>query len=132
MKVTAPVRIEVAFKNSGEQATFRFSRTWTVPRLILRLPAGRMGLLNVSFLAAEEKTAIEDRVVGLPVLGQIVIDSRTLLEHNWTKLDGTDCGNVEVSLDRSPVARPSRLMITCKLTDDIISNICPQFPTFLC
>lgn len=78
MTAIAPVHIQVSLKDSGKPATFTFSRTWLVPRLVLQLSAGHMALLNVTFLVADDDTACKDLLVGLPVLRHLGIDVRCL------------------------------------------------------
>lgn len=45
-------KIQVALKETGELATFSFSRVWHVPHLVPELYSGKMALLNVTFLVA--------------------------------------------------------------------------------
>lgn len=87
-----PIKIHVSLKEKeiGNRATFSFSRTCNVPRLVLKLPARKIALLNVKFLVAEDDTAFEDLLLGLPVLHHLRIDTRTLLKQKWSSLDGTD------------------------------------------
>lgn len=110
MKAIPAVRIPVALKDSGESGTFKFSRTGMVPGLVLKLSSGRMALRNVSFLVADDETACEELLVGLPVLRHLGIDSRRLLEQNWNNPDGTECTIIERSLERRSVGHLGRLM----------------------
>lgn len=108
MSSIPPVKIQVALKDSDSAATFTFSRTWLVPRVVLKLSSGHMALLNVTFLVADDETACEDLLLGLPVLRHLGIDSRTLLERQWSSLDGTDCAGITHS---SGAGRLGRLIV---------------------
>lgn len=88
------VSIEVALKKDTLAEVFHFSRVWNVPRLVLQLSSGRLALKNVSFLVADDELSCEDLLIGLPVLHQLELDTRTLLERNRAILDGTDCSSV--------------------------------------
>lgn len=111
MSSITPVRIQVALRDSSEAASFTFSRVWTVPRLVLKLSAGQMALLNVSFLVADDETACEDLLVGLPVLRHLGVDTRTLLERRWGELHNTDCAGVDNPSRHHPAGRLGRLMV---------------------
>lgn len=76
-----------------ETVSFTFSRTLNVPLLVLQLSAGQMALLNVIFLVSDDETAFENLLSVLPVLRNLVIDSRTHLEQNWSSLYGNDCSS---------------------------------------
>ena len=71
------------------------SRTWTCPRLILHLAAGKLALFNVKFLVADGGPATGDLIIGLPVLRHLKVDTRTLLERNPKFPDGRDCAVVK-------------------------------------
>ena len=90
-----PVVLQVALTDGGKPQTFTMSRTWTCPRVILHLAAGKLALLNVKFLVADGDLATGDLIIGLPVLRHLKVDTRTLLERNRKSLDGTDCAVVE-------------------------------------
>lgn len=111
MTSIAPVRIQVALRDSGEPAAFTFSRVWTVPRLVLKLSAGHMALLNVSLMVADDETACEDILLGLPLLRHLGIDTRTLLERRWQELTNTDCAGIDDPTKQRPAGRLGRLMV---------------------
>lgn len=111
MAAISPVTIQVALKESDTPASFTFSRLWTVPRLVLELSAGQMALINVEFLVADDEIACEDVLVGLPILRHLGIDSRTLLERNWSTLTETDCASVVHSTASDSCGALGRLMI---------------------
>lgn len=87
------VNLEVALKKTGEgpPVKFPFSRAWTVPSTVLHLSAGQMALKNIRYLVADDSLTCEDILIGLPVLRHLRVDTRTLLEDNYTSLHGTDC-----------------------------------------
>lgn len=121
-----PVRIQVALKESVEPATFTFSRTWIVPLLVMKLSAGRMALLNVTFLFTNDEMACEDLLVGLPVLPHLGIDSRTLLEHNWHNLNETDCAYINTHPRHDTAGYLSRLMIARLQNSDPVFGTAPD------
>lgn len=77
----------------GEPSTF--SLTWKFPLLVMALSVGRMSLLNVTFIVADNETAREYFLVGLPVLRHLLIVSRMFLEQNWSTFNGTYCSAVD-------------------------------------
>lgn len=77
-----PATVHVALKDASTSSPFSFSRVWQAPRVVLKLPAGQMTLLNVSFLVADDYMVCKDLLVGLPVLRHVDIESRTLIESN--------------------------------------------------
>lgn len=52
--------------------------------------AGSLALLNVEYLVADADFAAEDLFLGLPVLQNLVVDTKTLLEERGGLLDGSD------------------------------------------
>lgn len=94
-KAIQPVSIKVTLMSGDEPQSFTFSRQRQVPRLVLELSACRMALKNVGFLVADDGIPCDYILTGLPVLEHLGIDSRTLLEHNRARLDGTDCSSVD-------------------------------------
>lgn len=91
MKNTKTVRMSVALKYGDEAQTSSFSRAWTARRIVLKVSSGRMALLNLKFLVADEDLTSEDLLIGLPVLRHLPIDTKTFLENNRSLLDGMDC-----------------------------------------
>ena len=61
-----PVVLQVALSDGGKPQTFTISRTWTCPRVILHLAAGKLALLNVKFLVGGGDLATGDLIIGLP------------------------------------------------------------------
>lgn len=78
----------------------------------MELSAGQMALLNVKFLVADEETAFQYLFVGLPVLRHPVIDSRTLLEHNWSTIKSTDCSSAGNTSHEGPSGHVGCLSIS--------------------
>lgn len=109
-KIT-PITLQVALKSGANAETFTFSRSWTPPRLVLKLSAGPLALLNVRFLVADADLAVEDLLIGLPVLRHLGVDTKTLLEERRDLLDGTDCNLHHLDVGTSKMGRVSRLMI---------------------
>ena len=89
-----PVRLNVALKSGEEPQSFSFSRSWTSPRTVFHLSSGQLALSNVTFPVADDDLAREDLVIGLPVLQNLQVDTRSLLENNRAALDGVDCTDV--------------------------------------
>lgn len=79
IKGIKPVEIQVDLRKGDEAQSFRFSRTWTVPRTILQLASGELALANLSFLVADDQMTCEELIIGLPVLRHLQVDTRTLL-----------------------------------------------------
>ena len=89
-----PVTMLVALRNRKNPDSFQFSRSYTIPRLILHLSAGQLALTKAMFLVSDDDLAEEDLLIGLPLLRHLGIDSRTMLENNRSQLHGTDCSDV--------------------------------------
>lgn len=53
MTAIQPMNVQVALKSRTEAQYFRFIRSWTVPRIILRLSSGHLALKNISFLVPD-------------------------------------------------------------------------------
>lgn len=49
----SPVTMQVALKDGAEAEKFTFSRTWTVPRTILKLWAGPLALFKLEHLDSD-------------------------------------------------------------------------------
>lgn len=100
--------LQVALKEDDDAQSFTFSRAWTPPRIVLRLSTGPLALTNVKFLVADADLAAEDILIGLPVLRHLGVDTRTMLERDRKRLDGSDCSVVSPPAKGGSV---SRLMI---------------------
>lgn len=83
MSYIAPIRILVGLRDlkggSKQPAPFKFSRHWYVPNIVLHISAGKMDLLQLTFLVASYETECKNIIIGYPVLRHFNIDSRTLL-----------------------------------------------------
>lgn len=110
MKKIPTVEVSVALKKGDEAQAFKFSRTWTVPRTVLNLPSGKLAVLNVSFLVADDDLACENALIGHPVLEHMKVDTKTLLDENRERLDGIDCGSVGNPTRATTGGYVSRLM----------------------
>ena len=62
------VTVQVALKEGTNAQQFTFSRSWTVPRVVMHLAAGQRALLNVRFLVADADITGEDLLLGEPIL----------------------------------------------------------------
>lgn len=62
------------------------------------------------FLAADANLAAENILIGLPVLRHSGIDTKTMLEPDHARLDGSDCS---VVFSPKNGGNNSRLMIAC-------------------
>lgn len=83
MSEITPLLIQVALRVSPEQVKLFFSSRWLVPHLVVFTSAGKMALINLTFLVADDETACEDILIGLPVLRHLSIYSSTLVEEQW-------------------------------------------------
>lgn len=104
------VTLQVALKEGDSAQLFTFSRSWTPPRTILRLAAGPLALVNVTYLVADDDLAVEDLLIGLPVLQHLGIDTKSLLESKRDVLDGIDCSSVRSSTGTTCGGHVSRLI----------------------
>lgn len=89
-----PVKLQVALKDGDQAQEFTCVRPWKRPRVVLQLAAGKLALLNVTFLVTDGDLSSDDLLIGLPLLRHLCVDTRTLLERNSASLDGTDCNDV--------------------------------------
>lgn len=105
-----PIKIQVALKANDDAKSFRFTRTWTTPRLVLRLNAGPLALNNATFLVPDGELAAEDLLIGLPILQHLGIDTKAMLEKHRDVLDGADCSTIR-SPSLSTNGKVGRLMI---------------------
>lgn len=110
MSSISPVRIQVTIKESEQLATFSFSRTCLVPRLILNLSTGQMALTNETFLFVGDDGTCKDLLVGLPVPVHLDMLSGTLLEQKFQSLHNTDCSAVNTSRQQGSIGRLGRLI----------------------
>ncbi len=67
IKKVDPVKMQVALKKDSEANEFTFSRVWVVPRTVLKLLSEKLGIMNISFLVADEELAAESILIGHPV-----------------------------------------------------------------
>eukprot|EP00737_Agarophyton_chilense_P003792 gb/GEZJ01004544.1/.p1 GENE.gb/GEZJ01004544.1/~~gb/GEZJ01004544.1/.p1 ORF type:complete len:294 (-),score=41.13 gb/GEZJ01004544.1/:342-1223(-) len=109
-KIT-PVPLQVTLKDKDVPQTFSFWRSWAPPRTTLKLSAGPLALVNITFLVADEELTAEDLLIGLPVLEHLGVDTKTLLEEKRNFLDGFDCSSVCASQSSVLGGQLSRLMI---------------------
>jgi len=93
-KKIQPVKFEVALTRDKQPQEFTFSKVWTVPRTVLHLSSGKLAVLNISFLVADDDLTAGGILIGRPVLRHMRVDTKTLLESNRDALDGIDCANV--------------------------------------
>lgn len=74
------ISLQVALKNSSSAETFSFPRTWTALRVVVKLVAVALVLVNITFLVAYADLSVEKLLIALPVLQQVEVDTNTLLE----------------------------------------------------
>lgn len=65
----------------------------------------------MTFLVADANLAVEDLLIGLPVLQHLDIDTKTLLEQKRDVLDGFDCSSIRNTPSGTRGGQVSRLMI---------------------
>lgn len=114
-----PLVLQVALMKGDKAQTFRFSRTWTPPRTVLRLSTGPLALTNLKFFVADDELAAEEILIGLPVLRHLGVDTKTMLERDRERLDGADCSALKSSknggsVSRLMIARHNRIVNTPK------------------
>lgn len=124
IKKITPISLQVALKSGSEAESFTFTRTWTPPRLVLKLAAGPLAFLSVRFLVSDADLAVEDTLLGLPVLGNLGIDTKTLLEERRDLLHGPDCSSVKFCSSSENGGRVSWLMIARlnRMSNDLVSS----------
>lgn len=86
-----------------------FTRGWTAPWIALKSSAGEPALLNIEYFFADADVAVDDLLIGLPVLYHLSADTLTLLEDLRDLFDETDCPSVTTN---SQWRRVRRLMIS--------------------
>lgn len=86
--------MQVALKQGSDAQSSSFSRSWTVPRVVIQTLTGPIGLLHIVLLVADNDLTEEDILLGRPVSTHLGIDSITLLAQHRSGLDGTDCALV--------------------------------------
>lgn len=79
-------------------------------RTVLRLAAGPLALVNVTFFVADIGLAAEDLLIGLPVLRHLGIGRETLAEQMRYVLNGADYSTVYATHASSGGGQVSRLM----------------------
>lgn len=85
------------------------------PRFIPRLITGSSALNNVRFLVAGADLSAADALIGLPVLRHLGVETKTILERDRERLDGSDCFVVslppnEGSISHLMIARHNRIV----------------------
>lgn len=66
----AHVSLQVFLKDVVAAQKITFLRTWTPPCTVFRLAAGPLVLINVICVVSDATLAVEDILIGLPVLQQ--------------------------------------------------------------
>lgn len=74
-----------------------FYRTWIPPKTVFNLSAGPLALLNTEYLVADADFAVEDTLIGLPVLQHLHVEIKTLLGERRVLLDRSDCAGEKSS-----------------------------------
>lgn len=77
-----------------------------------------MALLNITLFVTNYDTVCEDLLLGFPVLLDLGIDSRTLLQQNWSSLNGTHCTDIDGCHAPSAAGRLGRLILAQMKRDD--------------
>lgn len=123
------VKLQVALKEGEEAKEFSFSRSWTTPRTILQLSSGPLALVNVTYLVADAQLAVEDLLIGLPILKHLGIDTKTLLEERRDLLDGADCSTIRAASSGLHGGQVSRLMVARlnRTTNDAVEPVMEIF-----
>lgn len=62
---------------------------------------------------ADAELALEDLVIGLPVLKHLCVDTKTLLEKRRNLLDESDCAKAKAIKKSDKTGPLGRLMIAC-------------------
>lgn len=83
--------VQVALKEGYAVHAFTFSKSYTVPRVVIHFSTGPTGLLHVTYMVANADLAGEDFLIGRNILQHLEIYSNSLLEQNRNQLDGTSC-----------------------------------------
>lgn len=87
------------------------SRTFTVPRTVIRLAAIPLTLDSVFFLVAETDLAVEDLLIGLPFFQHLGDFTKTLLEERRDLLLKSNCSSTRAANAGTHGGRVSRLMM---------------------
>lgn len=84
---------------------------WTPQTTVWHLYTSTLGLVNVTFLVADDDLTAEDFLIGLPILQHLQIDSKTLIWQKSDLLDDIDCSGVRDIPTRKSGGHFSRLML---------------------
>lgn len=61
---------------------------------VLKLPSGQLGMITITFLAADDEHACDKLIIGRPVLENLHVDTHTLLDIKRSILGGEDCPSI--------------------------------------
>lgn len=70
-----------------------------------------MALINITYLVADGDLAVQDLLIGLPVLKHLGVDTKLLLEVRRALLDGPYCSTTRAVGNGTHGGQVSRLMI---------------------
>lgn len=91
MTMIAPVTLQVALKTGKCVERLSSPRTWTPPRITVKLPASPLALLDIKYFVADAELADENVLKGVPVPHLLFVEHSTFLEGPLHLCNGPDC-----------------------------------------
>lgn len=89
---------------------FSFGRMWAASRTTLHFLVDQLCLANVTYLVTDEDLASDKLLLGMPVLQNLQVETRTSLESMRAVLDGADCFTVGSPTIHGRSGQVSRLL----------------------
>lgn len=111
MKKVVSVKLQVALRDCNEAQTFTVHTSGEHPAWFLKLSAESLALLNVVFFVTDAEFSAENLFIGLPVLRQLGVGTKTLRENFRDLLGRAECPCVKNGSPPDKIGRVRRLMI---------------------
>lgn len=82
-----------------------------MPRIVLRLTAGPLAIVNVTFLVPHDALAAENLLLRFPLLNHLGIDTMTMFEKYRDSFARGDCSDKQSDVSGGGIGKVGRLMI---------------------
>lgn len=125
MSKIASVSLQVALKDGDEAKKFTFSPMWTPPSTLLWIATGLLARVNVTFVVADANLSVEDLLIGLPVLRDLYVGTKTLIEEHQDVLDGVSCSWITTATTGLQGGEANRLIIALinRVANDAVQSV---------